>query len=198
MKIRLAVTYISVLFLSLLITWGYAKRLETRKQTNNRLLQNLNNTEQSLEYYKTENGELAAKNTVFVYTIDELEQTQKKLVSEIENLKVKPKRVTTLSQTASKTEINITVPVHDTITSDSVTGHILHFHDDWLSIRAMAIEDTAHIAIRSVDTIMQVVYKGKRKKPYLWFFSPRQLEQVITSKNPYTTIVYNKTIQITK
>ena len=52
------------------------------------------------------------------------------------------------------------------------------------NIEGIAIGSTQNVSIQSTDSLMQVVYKGKRKKPYLWFFSKRQLEQVITNKNP--------------
>jgi hypothetical protein len=44
----------------------------------------------------------------------------------------------------------------------------------------------------------EVVYKGERIHPWIWFFSRRKLEQMITAKNPNSTILYNRTIQLSK
>ena len=51
---------------------------------------------------------------------------------------------------------------------------------------------------KQLDSLIQVVYRGKRKQPWLWLFSPRPLEQLIYNKNPNSKISYQKTIKLSK
>jgi hypothetical protein len=46
------------------------------------------------------------------------------------------------------------------------------------------------------DTLVQVVFRGKRIHPWLWIFSRRQLMQRIQLKNPQAQIHYSEIIQI--
>jgi len=195
---RIAITYFIVLCLTMLIAIGYGYLLHKEKQTTKRLLQNVATCNKQQEYYKTKNGLSAAKNDVLQHTSKELTIAEPKLVKELEDLNIKPKRMESSSETATETNYSIKTGLQDSITQDSTRVHFFRFNNSWFSIRGMAKGDTQTLAIRWVDSLLQVVYRGRRKHPYLWIFSPRILEQVITSKNPNTTIIFNKTIQIVK
>lgn len=197
-NIKLAASYILVLFLAMAIAIGYGIKLDNERETTKRLTSNIEAQNSQLAYYDSENGFLIAKSKVLEFTNSELETTNQGLEQELKDLKIKVNRVTNYSSTASQTDYTITTKIRDSILYDSVHRSVFSFDNNWVSIRGMAQGDTQTLAIRSIDTLVQVVYKGKRRKPYLWLFSPRLLEQVIYSKNPNTLIVYNKTIHITK
>ena len=194
---KAALSYILVLSLSLAITLGYYNRVHSQKKTIARLEHNLSVQENSLQYYKTKQGELAAQNSVLEYTISELQKTEQKQIRELSNLGISPRHVSQISTTASAMEYEFSATQYDTLISDSI-ARAFFMSDRWIQMRGVQQGDTQHISVQIVDTIVQVVYRGKRKKPYLWVFSPRTLQQVIYSKNPHTTIVYNKTIKISK
>ena len=198
MNIKLAFSYILVLFLIMAIAVGFAIKLDKEQKTTKRLTENIETQNSKLDYYDSENGFLIAKSQVLQYSNSELEATNQSLESELQDLKIKAKRVTDYSKTATQTNYTITTKLRDSITQDSSSASVFSFNNNWISIRGIAQGDTQTLAIRSIDTLVQVVYKGKRRKPYLWFFSSRLLEQVIYSKNPNTLIVYNKTIHIVK
>lgn len=197
-NIKLAASYILVLFLAMAIAIGYGIKLDNERETTKRLTSNIEAQNSQLAYYDSENGFLIAKSKVLEFTNSELETTNQSLEQELKNLKIKANRVTDYSKTATQTNYTITTKIRDSILFDSVQSSVFSFDNNWVSIRGMAQGDTQTLAIHSIDTLVQVVYKGKRRKPYLWFFSPRLLEQVIYSKNPNTLIVYNKTIHIVK
>ena len=197
-NLKLAASYILVLFLAMAIAIGYGIKIDNERETTKRLTSNIEAQNSQLAYYDSENGFLIAKSKVLEFTNSELETTNQGLEQELKDLKIKANRVTDYSSTASQTDYTITTKLRDSILNDSVHRSVFSFDNNWVSIRGMAQGDTQTLAIRSIDTLVQVVYKGKRRKPYLWLFSPRLLEQVIYSKNPNTLIVYNKTIHITK
>ena len=198
MNIKLTLSYILVLFLTMAIAVGFAIKLDKEQKTSKRLTNNIETQNSKLAYYDSENGFLIARNQVMQFTNSELETTNQSLEQEMKDLKIKTNRVTNYSKTATQTTYSITAKLRDSLIQDTISASVFSYNNNWVSIRGMAQGDTQTLAIRSIDTLVQVVYKGKRRTPYLWFFSPRILEQVIYSKNPNTMIVYNKTIHIVK
>ena len=170
----------------------------SEKKDNNRLSNTIKNINQNLTYYKSRNGQLVGKNSVLVFRLSEFKTSFSDLASQIEDLKIKVNRISSVSNTVIRNEKHITTTIKDSIINDTVTAKIFRYNDNFYNIQGIAIGDTQNVSIQSTDSLLQVVYKGKRKKPYLWFFSKRQLEQVITSKNPNSKIVYSKHIQIIK
>ena len=75
---------------------------------------------------------------------------------------------------------------------------VFSYKDQWYTIKGQAIGDTQHVQIQNTDTLVQVVYKGQRVKPWLWIFSPRKLEQRVSVSNPNANIKYAQVIQIQK
>ena len=151
-----------------------------------------------LQYTKLENGRLAAKVDVLQLKHSELVKIFPEILDEIHNLGIKAKRVEYYSETVIKQENTITSRLKDSILTDS--SHIQHFkyNDDYYKIKGEIKQDTVKLNIVSNDSLIQIVYRGKRKKPWLWIFSPRPLEQTIYSKNPNSKIQYQKTIKLSK
>jgi len=58
----------------------------------------------------------------------------------------------------------------------------------FIGVHGIAIGDTQRVVIASVDSLLQVVYRGERIHPWLWIFSKRKLQQAISSKNPNSRI----------
>jgi hypothetical protein len=81
---------------------------------------------------------------------------------------------------------------------DTVQIRVFDYEDGYYSVHGQSWGDTQRVEVKSRDTLIQVVYKGRRERPELWIFSPRKLEQRLSLKNPNARIVYNKNIQIQK
>jgi len=189
--------FIIILFISF-IAWAYGNEYYKQKKTSDRLLQNFKAVNGSLENYETQNGTIAARNQALQVMVSELSKVFPKAEKELENLKVKPNRVENYSESAIEQDKEIHTAIRDSILQDSIYAKSFSFHDDFYTIKGLAIGDSQRINIHSIDTIIQVVYRGKRIRPWLWILSKRTLEQVITAKNPNSRIIYNKTIQIVK
>ena len=196
MKINLI---LSALLLAVTIAFLTTRKLYvSEKKDNNRLSSNIKNINQNLTYYKSRNGHLVGKNSVLIFRLSEFKSSFSEITEQIEDLKIKVNRIQSVSNTVIRSEKHITTSLKDSTINDTVTAKIFKYNDNFYNIQGIAIGDTQNVSIQSTDSLLQVVYKGKRKKPYLWFLSKRQLEQVITSKNPNSKIVYSKFIQITK
>lgn len=143
-------------------------------------------------------GRLAAQSRVLELKVDELCELYPNLQQEILNLKIKPNRVEQLAQTSFHSEKQITTVIRDSVITDTIKARVFNYTDDYYTIRGIAIADTQQVNIQMCDTLVQVVYRGKRKHPWLWFFSKRQLEQRVTLKNPNAKIEYSKVIRVVK
>ncbi|HEY4787640.1 MAG TPA: DUF6549 family protein [Bacteroidales bacterium] len=180
------------------VGFEYAKMYYSEKQERERITESFKASEQKLTYYRTQNGQLAAKNQTLQLRYNEVEQIYPKVLDEIRNLDIKPKHVTQYSETVVKQEKEIVTKLRDSLICDTIHTRIFNYQDSFYTVNGIAIGDSQKVNISSVDSLIQVVYKGKRVHPWLWFFSRRKLEQAITTKNPNSTIMYNRTIQIVK
>ena len=151
---------------------------------------------------RTRNGQLALDNGVLQLQVRELRDgAVPELEREIDNLRLKLRRVESYSNTVVLTTDTLTVERLDTlVVRNTDTVRILQFEysDEFTRISGYSDNDTAlRISYATTDSIVQVVYKGKRTK---WWriFQPRPLHQRIYSKNPHTTIRYSQTIFISK
>jgi hypothetical protein len=189
--------FIIILFISF-IAWAYGNEYYKQKKTADRLLQNCKALNGSLDYYETQNGTIAARNQALQIKVSELSKVFPKADKELVNLKVKPNRVENYSESVIEQNKEIRTAIRDSVLQDSIHAKSFSFHDNFYSIKGLAIGDSQRINIHSIDTIIQVVYRGKRIRPWLWILSKRTLEQVIIAKNPNSSIVYDKTIQIVK
>jgi hypothetical protein len=147
---------------------------------------------------KTKSGQLAAQSDLLVLQTSELKKLFPKEVKQIENLGVKVNKTTQYSKTVVETKTNVITTIRDSIVSDTIKVKAFDYQDQWYKIEGISENDTQRLVIKSTDTLTQVVYRGERIKPWLWFFSPRKLQQRVSVTNPNATIKYSQTIQIQK
>jgi len=193
----IAILIIIIIVLSTAVYVGFNLYI-SQKKDNNRLSNNLKSINQNLTYYKSRNGQLVGKNSVLAFRLSEFKSSFSGLSDEIQDLKLKVNRISSVSNTVIQSEKHITTRIKDSLINDTVIAKIFNYKDSFYNIKGVAIGDIQKVSVQSKDSILQVVYKGKRRKPYLWFLSKRQLEQVITSKNPNSKITYSKFIKIIK
>lgn len=168
------------------------------KSENNRVTANFEAEVRALEEVETRAGQIAYQNGVYQLRLSELVKLYPNLIAEIRNLKVKPKRAESLLTTSYNSEKHIVTELRDSVIFDTVEVRSFAYNDQWYNITGYADDKHQHVSIAMQDTLVQVVYKGERIKPWLWIFSPRKLEQRIALKNPNAKITYTQFIEILK
>lgn len=167
-------------------------------QETERLRRTLTQTVQQLKQVETRSGQLAAENEVMELRLKELNILYPRLADEIRNLKVDPHRAGQIAATGYRAEKKISVPLLDSISNDSVFMKVFNYRDKWYDISGQASDTIQHLQFRYQDTLIQVIYLGKRYRPWLWVFSPRRLKQRVMLKNPDARIGYAEVIRIEK
>jgi len=180
---------------AILLLWKSNQRLHA---DNKRLSSNVKTLGAELSMVKTKSGQLAAQNDLLVLQTRELKKLFPKEVKQIENLGVKVNKTTQYSTTVVETKTNVLTTLRDSLILDTIQVRVFDYQDQWYKIRGVIEKDTQRLVIKSMDTLSQVLFYGERQKPWLWFFSPRKLQQRVSVSNPNATIKYSQTIQIQK
>jgi type II secretory pathway pseudopilin PulG len=163
-----------------------------------RMESNLEASLGKIEYYQTQNGQIAAKTDVLQLHIDELRQFYPEILSELKNLKVPANRVENYSETVIHHNKEIVTGLRDSTLYDTIPVKVFNYSDAYYKVSGIATADSQRVHIESTDSLTQVVYRGERYKPWLWIFSRRKLQQSILSKNPNSNIIYSRQITIQK
>jgi ribosome recycling factor len=180
---------------AILLLWKSNQRLHADNQ---RLSSNIKTLGAELSMVKTKSGQLAAQSDLLVLQTRELKKLFPKEVKQIENLGVKVNKTTQYSTTVVETKTNVITTLRDSLIFDTVQVRVFDYQDQWYQIHGISEKDTQRLVIKSMDTLTQVLFYGERQKPWLWFFSPRKLQQRVSVTNPNATIKYSQTIQIQK
>ena len=170
--------------------------VRSQSRENDRLSKTLAQTVQQLKEIQTQSGQLAVENEVLQLRLKELSTLYPKLLDEIRNLKINPKRAESISSTAINTEKRIVTVLRDSIIHDTIPVKVFSYKDNYYQVQGIAHDSTQEVKINYQDTLVQVVYLGPREKPWLWIFSPRKLQQRATLKNTNARITYSEFIQI--
>jgi uncharacterized protein YneF (UPF0154 family) len=179
-------------------TFGFARQYLRERKDKNRIQTNFEIAETSVRIYRLKNGQLASQNQVMKLHYDELASIYPRILDEVKNIEIRPKYLTQYSETVVNQEKEIRTNLRDSLILDTVQARVFDYNDQYYTVKGVAVGDSQRVIIHSRDSLIQVIYRGKRKHPWMWFFSKRLTEQVITCKNPANTILYNKTIQICK
>ena len=145
---------------------------------------------------KSANGDLISMSEVLQLKVNELKTSFPLVEKEIKNLDVKPGRTRLFSQDVTSSFKQIHVGLKDSIKADSSRNKTFHYADAYYDVDGFTGNDSAHLKIITRDTLIQIVYKGKRIKPWLWIFSKRKLMQRVRLTNPNATIKSSQVIQI--
>lgn len=176
------------------MAFEFGKMYFNERKEKNRLEGSWKAANQQIIFYKARNGNLVAKNDALLLKYRELKDIYPELISEIKNLKVNPKQVEHYSETVIRQQKDIVTTLKDSLIYDTIPVRVFNYQDEFYSIKGIAIADTQKVHIESRDSLIQVVYKGERYKPWLWIFSRRKLQQVVSCKNPNSKIEYSRSI----
>lgn len=191
-------TWLGIVLLFAMISFVTGRMYKAEHDSRIRLEQSFFAANQDVQYYKSRNGELVAKVDALQLKYNELKEIYPEIIAEISNLKIRPGRVDQYSETAIHTQKDIVTTLRDSIIYDTIPVKIFNYSDEFYTISGIAVNDTQRVHLESRDSLIQVVYKGERIKPWLWIFSKRKLQQVVSCKNPNSKIEYTKIINIKK
>ena len=177
------------------VSWGVL-RAEARDHALTRAA--LTSSRGALTELRTAHGRLAYENVVLTLSQVELERLVPMLQAEIDELRVKPSRVVTVASTSVSSAIDTVVFLKDStvVRLDTVRVKVFDYHDGYFDIRGESDGTTQRLTAAYSDTLVQVVYRAERPRPWLWFFSPRRLRQRVMLKNPSATIHFSEIIEI--
>ena len=190
--------YILIIIL-IIIRFFLSRSLHRQRQENNRLSSNQTALFQDISYYRTRDSLSAAGVEKLTLTKKELEQNCEALARDIKDLKIKLKRVQSVSQASIETEHIIHTVVRDSlIVRDRVdTLQCIDYHDNYLTLSGCIEHNHFSGHIMSRDTLLQVIHRV----PHRWWFikwGTKAVRQEIVSKNPHTHVVYSRYIELKK
>ncbi|MFN8208085.1 MAG: DUF6549 family protein [Bacteroidales bacterium] len=176
----------------------FARLYFNERGNSKRLTDSFRAAEQDLKTFKTRNGQLAYKNDLLQLQVSELKSIYPGIIEEIRSLDIRPKTVKQFTQTVIRQEKVIQTVLRDSVLMDTIPAKIFDYQDAFYCVKGIAVGDSQVVKISSIDSLVQVVYYGDRVHPWMWIFSKRKLQQVITSQNPNSKILYHNTIEISK
>jgi hypothetical protein len=168
------------------------------REENQRLEGNVRSLSIGLKQIQLENGAIAGQSEVLTLRIQELKTLFPLQFKAILEAGVKPERAQQVSTTIIETQKQIVTTIRDSLIHDTIRVKVFSYSDPWYTIKGQALGDTQRVQIQSRDSLIQVVFKGERTKPWLWIFSPRRIQQRMFSSNPNSIIKYSQTINIQK
>lgn len=200
MNAKIKIT-LALVFLFLLITSGiFCYLFIVEKQNSNRLFDNLQAATSKNTTFTTRDGNPAVKQTAQQLTGSEVRRAFPEVKSNLKNLYIPVSRTESFTQTGQSLNISKTLPLQDN-TNYSV-GNIEHpadslpaiqpktfeLPDKWVHITGEIMGDSVSFQIMATDTIFTAIYRGDRRRPWLWVLSKRKLEVAATNRNPYIKI----------
>jgi hypothetical protein len=155
---------------------------------------------------RTRGGDLAYENQVLTLSKAELEQRMPSLQAQIEELRLRVRRTTSATRTGMSFQLDERLPlrdsmvvVYDTLRAlhrDTVVVQLFDYTDGYLTLRGVSDGTTQRLSATYTDTLVQVVYRAERPRPWLGFFSPRRIKQRVMLKNPNATLHFSETIRV--
>lgn len=153
---------------------------------------------QSVKTYRTKADENAASVQVLRLKIGEYEELRAADAERIRNLKIKLKRLESASKSVTKTAVNISAPLRDTvILRDTLRLHdtvrLFRWRDSWVTVNGVIDNDSVSCSVTSIDTLHQIIHRIPRR--FLFFrYGTKAIRQEIVSSNPHTEVVYSEVV----
>jgi hypothetical protein len=193
---RIIAILASGLAISLVLTVSLWQLWSSKKKDYKRLYVASESLHQSITTLQAENGQLIAQNQVLTLKSKEIAAVLPQLATQIRNLDVRLNRAQTVSASGFIAQTPANVVLRDSLVFDTVKIRLFDFQDGFFSVKGKAIGDQQQLDLSYQDTLVQVVYRGERERPWLWIFSPRKLMQRVSLKNPNAQIHYSEYIKI--
>ena len=192
---------ITLVIIFLLCVAGRSLQLYLKSQQDNkRLVRNEIIGKSIIKYTTDKLGRQMAHSGILQYTNREVKQILPEVKTNLQQMGIKPRLTESYSETGIISAKDIVAPIHDTIfinNTDTTRAKSFYYCDKWYTATGI-IADSIKMNITSIDTLIQVVSRGERYNPWLWFLSRRQLVQTIQSRNPANHVSYARFIKISK
>ena len=151
-----------------------------------------------VEHYKTQSGKDAASVQKLTLTYGELKKSYDEVCKTAEDLKIKVKRLQSVSNTATQTQVEIKTEVRESLVyihGEPIRTLAFDWRDAWTNVEGMIHNDSVNLSVQSTDTLVQFVHRVPHK--FLFFkWGCKAIRQDIVSKNPHTNIVYTEYIEL--
>lgn len=153
---------------------------------------------ESVKTYRTKADESAASVQVLRLKVGEYEELRAADAERIRKLKIKLKRLESASKSVTKTAVDITVPLRDTvILRDTLRLHdtvrLFRWRDSWVTVDGVIDNDSVSCSVSSVDTLHQIIHRIPRR--FLFFrYGTKAIRQEIVSSNPHTEVIYSEVV----
>lgn len=165
---------------------------------NNRLQQNITVLHFGMESYRTSLGQSVAQVGQLELTVRELKAYNADLNERLNQMQLKIRRVESLSLNAVNTTVQFSTPLEKTLIhpKERLTRSF-KWQDPWNMVEGVVGPDSAQCSIQHYDTLDQVIYRVPKK--FLGIkYGTKEIRQVISARDPKSTIVYSKYIVLTK
>ena len=153
---------------------------------------------EGVEFYRTESGKSAASVEVLQLELSEFRSLHEQDAEEIASLGIRLRRAESYAKSVATTTLTDTVIVRDTVVvRDTVTMAARRFagEDAWRRVEGILFGDSLHYAIRTTDTLHQVVHRVPRKFLFIPY-GTKAIRQEVWSSNPNTELIYTEYIEL--
>lgn len=182
--------------ISAFFAWRYFVAFQEQKRQYEQVLESAQLNQLALDTLRLKNGQLAAENGVLKLRSQELSAILPDLIQEVKSLDVKLNRAQSISTSGFVVRTPASVALRDSIIYDTIRIKRFDYNDGFFQIKGSALGNIQNLDLAYTDTLVQVVYRGERERPWLWIFSPRKLMQRVSLKNPNAQIHYSKHLEI--
>lgn len=189
----------AVLILALALSIAINDSVRVR-QDRARLKNNQTALMQKVDFYRTQDSLSAASVQRLELTTSELKENRQELIKTIEDLRIKTRRVKTISTTAINTRDQVRIPMINPVAFQQLEPVDILKVDcqtDWMTIQGQIIGGDFYGTILTTDTIVQVVHRVPHRILFVKY-GTKGIRQDITSKNPNASISYTEYIEIKK
>ena len=181
--------------ITLLLLLGISlSALNNSQKERQRMAANQRGLLEDISYYRTKDSLSSASVERLELTKKEFENYRQKLEKEIEQMGVRIRRLQSTTTTVTETRVEVKTVVRDSIVRGD-TVRCVTFQDPWTLLDGCVFGNEFQGLIQTKDTLVQVVHRVPKE---FWFikYGTKAIRQEITSKNPYSEIVYSEYIEI--
>ena len=149
-------------------------------------------------FSRTESGKSAASVEVLQLELAEFRSLREQDAEEIASLGIRLRRAESYAKSVAMTTLTDTVIVRDTVVvRDTVKMAARHFagEDAWSRVEGILFGDSLRYAIRTTDTLHQVVHRVPRKFLFIPY-GTKAIRQEVWSSNPNTELIYTEYIEL--
>ena len=144
--------------------------------------------------FKTKDGLNVSKINALTLNLSSTKEYYSNLIKEAEKAGLAAKRVTSITEVGTVTKDTLRIKVRDTIYLKD-TLKCFDYKDNFFTINGCLKKDSLSINYSNQDSLIQFVSIVPKK--WLFFtWGTKAIQQTIISKNPKTTFIYQKYIEI--